>query len=50
VAEAAGMVSVGVTWGFRDEAELRAHGAKHIIQEPMELLALLGAAGAAVPA
>lgn len=40
-ASAAGMVSVGVTWGFRDEAELRDHGARHIIHKPIELLELL---------
>jgi phosphoglycolate phosphatase len=40
-ASSAGMVSVGVTWGFRDIAELRAHGANHIIHEPVDLLELL---------
>jgi phosphoglycolate phosphatase len=40
-ASAAGMVSVGVTWGFRDEAELRAHEAHNIIHSPMELLRLI---------
>jgi phosphoglycolate phosphatase len=39
----AGMLPVGVLWGFRDEPELRASGAKAIIKEPMELLGLLGA-------
>ncbi len=34
----AGMFTVGVTWGFRDEAELREHGADAIIHEPGELL------------
>ncbi len=37
----AGIKSVGVTWGFRDQRELEAHGAHHIINEPMELLTLL---------
>ncbi len=37
----AGMVPVGVLWGFRDEAELRAAGARHLIAEPAELLALI---------
>jgi len=40
-ASAAGMASVGVTWGFRDEAELRAHGAQHIIHRPTDLLGLI---------
>lgn len=34
----AGMQSVGVTWGFRDEDELRGAGAHAIIHEPHELL------------
>ena len=33
----AGMVSVGVTWGFRREAELRAAGADHLVHEPAAL-------------
>ena len=36
----AGMIAVGVLWGFRDEAELRAHGAHHIASHPRDLLAL----------
>lgn len=40
-ATAAGMIPVGVLWGFRQEAELRAHGARHLIAAPEELLALL---------
>jgi len=40
-ARAAGFLAVGVTWGFRDEAELRDHGADAIIHHPMELLALM---------
>ncbi len=40
-AKAAGLVSVGVTWGFRSEALLRQSGAQHIIHAPMELLTLL---------
>lgn len=35
---AAGMLAVGVTWGFRDEVELSAAGADVIINTPMELL------------
>lgn len=37
----AGMFTVGVTWGFRSEAELREHGADAIIHEPAELVPLL---------
>jgi phosphoglycolate phosphatase len=40
----AGMVTVGVTWGFRDEDELRSSGARHIIHHPIELLEILNAA------
>ena len=36
----AGMTPVGVTWGFRDEAELRAAGATRLIHAPHELLRL----------
>ena len=39
----AGMTTVGVTWGFRDEQELRDNGAHHIIHEPGELLAIIDA-------
>ena len=34
----AGMRSVGVAWGFRDEPELVQAGAQFIIQNPLELL------------
>lgn len=37
-ARAAGMFSLGVTWGFRDEAELRQHGAGAILHHPLQLL------------
>lgn len=37
-ATAAGMVPVGVTWGFREVEELRAHGARVIVHHPLELL------------
>ena len=40
-AVAAGMVPVGALWGFRDEAELRTHGAAAVISAPLELLSLL---------
>jgi phosphoglycolate phosphatase len=39
---AAGMVTVGVTWGYRDRAELRAHGADTLIERPDQLVTLLG--------
>ena len=38
----AGMFPVGVTWGFRDEAELREAGAAAIIHQPDEVLGILG--------
>ena len=38
----AGMTAVGVTWGFRDEKELRDYGAKIIIHSPEELLPYCG--------
>ena len=38
---AAGMVAVGVSWGFRDRAELMAAGAERVIDAPAELIALL---------
>ncbi|MDF2516529.1 MAG: phosphoglycolate phosphatase [Sphingobacterium sp.] len=34
----AAVTAIGVTWGFRDENELRQHGAKYIIHAPQELL------------
>ncbi|MCM1449753.1 MAG: HAD family hydrolase [Clostridiales bacterium] len=34
----AGIESVGVTWGFRDESELRSHGATHIVHTPEQIL------------
>ncbi|MFL5318827.1 MAG: HAD family hydrolase [Myxococcaceae bacterium] len=37
----AGMVGVGVTWGFRPE-ELEPAGARHIFDKPEQLLSLLG--------
>ncbi len=43
-ARAAGMVPVGVAWGFRPE-ELVPHGAAHVLSHPRELLALLPSEG-----
>lgn len=37
----AGMNAIGVLWGFRDEKELREHGASLIAKTPQELLKLL---------
>lgn len=37
----AGMVPVGVTWGFRPE-ELQAAGARHLVDTPQDILRLLG--------
>ncbi len=39
-ARAAGMVAVGVLWGFRSEEELRRHGATHVVARPEEILDL----------
>jgi phosphoglycolate phosphatase-like HAD superfamily hydrolase len=35
------LFAVGVLWGFRDEAELRASGAQAIVAEPREIVRLL---------
>jgi phosphoglycolate phosphatase len=40
-AKNAGYTSVGVTWGFRTEEELREAGAQHIVHSPIEILDLL---------
>ncbi len=40
-AVAVGMFAVGVTWGFRDESELRDNGADAIITHPSELFSLM---------
>jgi phosphoglycolate phosphatase len=40
-ARAAGMMPVGVLWGFRDRKELVESGAKHIVARPEEVLTLL---------
>lgn len=37
----AGMVAVGVTWGFRERDELLSAGAHHIIDRPADLLTLI---------
>lgn len=40
-ARAAGMMAVGVAWGFRPVEELQQHGAQRIIHYPTDLLPLL---------
>ena len=35
---AAGMLPLGVSWGFRPAAELTAHGARAILEKPLDLL------------
>ena len=37
----AGMFPVGAAWGFRQEDEIRSHGAKALIHRPAELLELV---------
>ena len=37
-AKNAGMTHIGVSWGYRDEEFLRAHGAVRIATTPAELL------------
>jgi len=39
----AGMFPVGAQWGFRSKQELLEHGAKAVVEQPMELLRLLNA-------
>jgi phosphoglycolate phosphatase len=40
-AKNASMVGIGVTWGFRTEAELTDSGARFVLHRPVDLLALL---------
>lgn len=40
-AKNAGVISVGVLWGFRDEDELRSNGADYIVSNPKEILDLV---------
>jgi phosphoglycolate phosphatase len=40
-ARRAGMIPVGVAWGFRTEDELRGSGAVKVIAHPLELLDFL---------
>lgn len=40
-ATAAGVLPIGATWGFRTADELIRNGARHLIHQPAELIALL---------
>ncbi len=40
-AEAAGIVSVGVTWGFRSREELHAHHARYLVDTPSQIIDIL---------
>ncbi|MFC1781641.1 HAD family hydrolase [Planctomycetota bacterium] len=40
-AEAAGMYAVGVLWGFHTDEELKANGAKVLVESPLQVLELL---------
>jgi len=40
-ANSAGMIALGALWGFREEAELREHGAQHLVKTPSEVIKLL---------
>lgn len=40
-ARRAGMIPVGVLWGFREAEELRAAGAAHLIAHPLDILRLV---------
>ena len=40
-ANSAGMIALGALWGFREEDELREHGAKHLVKSPSEVIKLL---------
>ncbi|CAM3479235.1 HAD family hydrolase [Arcobacter aquimarinus] len=40
-AKNAGMIAIGVLWGFRDEKELSEHGADFLITHPLEILKII---------
>ncbi len=40
-AVSAGMVPIGVLWGFREKEELQNDGAKYIIETPLEILEMI---------
>lgn len=35
------MIAIGALWGFRDEEELRTHGAQHLCSSPTDVIKLL---------
>ncbi len=37
----AGMISIGVLWGFRDKAELKKYNAKYIVENPLDIINIL---------
>lgn len=41
-AKNANMLAIGVSWGFRSKEELNKSGAKHILNQPSDLLNILG--------
>lgn len=41
-AQNAGITCVSVTWGFRDAEFLKGHGARRMIDDPLELLQMIG--------
>lgn len=45
-ATAAGMVPVGVLWGFRPKEELLAYGAKYLLEQPQDVFACIEGGGA----
>ncbi|RXJ94068.1 HAD family hydrolase [Arcobacter sp. AHV-9/2010] len=40
-AKSANMKAIGVLWGFRDEKELKEHGADYIVKEPLEIINII---------
>ena len=40
-AKNAGMIAIGVLWGFRDEEELKEHGADFLVSHPLEILEII---------
>ena len=40
-AKNAGMIALGALWGFREEAELKEHGADYLLKNPSDVIKLL---------
>ena len=40
-AKSANMTAIGVLWGFRDEKELKEHGADFLVSHPLEILEII---------